>query len=143
MDLNINWRRVILGSLVFLCVFAGLVKYTLSAAPKIEWESKLVLNEFLLRSQARNYTSAHQLFTSSLRSTRSVKVLSQDWKAFEKAHGPIRNWSHVSGMVSMGYPRFVESYYKIDGQKSGAGTIRVRLTPENGSWRIDRLLIYP
>lgn len=138
-----DWRKILLVSLIFIVAFVGLVKFTTSAAPKLERDSKLALDEFMTRCQKRNYTSAYQLFTPNLQSSLSLAVLTQDWQRFEKTHGGIRNWKRVNGMVSMGYPRFVESVYQVSGQKSGAGMVRVRLVPQDDTWRVDRILIYP
>ncbi len=141
--MNFHWRKILLVTLLFIGAFAGLIKYSLSQTPKINRDSKLVLDKLMVRSQKRDYKAAYQLFTPNLKSTFSLPAFSQDWQLFEKAHGPIRNWTYSRGMVSMGYPRFVESVYKVTGKKNGAGMVRVRLIPENNTWRIDRLLIYP
>ena len=136
-------RNTILAVSLFLVAFVGLIKYSLSAGPRLQGDSKLVLNEFLLRSRSRRYDAAHQLFTDNLQDSMSVTALVEQWGAFEKAHGSLHNWRHMDGMVSLGWPRYVDSIYKITGRKNGAGALHVRMTPENGTWRVDRLLIRP
>lgn len=141
--MNFHWRKILLGTLLFIGAFAGLIQYSLSQTPKINKDSKLVLDKFMAHSQKRDYKAAYQLFTPNLQSTFSLPLFSQDWQKFEKAHGPIAKWKYSRGMVSMGYPRFVESVYEVTGNKNGAGIVRVQLVPYNKTWRVDRLLIYP
>lgn len=123
--------------------YLGLIKYSISAGPRMSWDSKLVLNEFYVRSQARDYNGAHQLLSQNLKSTLTVGTLSQQWQAFEKAHGPIRNWNGAPGGSVNIFPKYVQSVHTITGKKSGAGMAWVRMVPESGTWRVDRIVIQP
>src|SRR5689334_5031037 len=100
--MNLYFRNIVFVCIACAFVFAGLLKYSLSAGPKMEWDSKLVVNEFYVRSQARDYGAAHRLLSRSLQSRLSIQSLSQQWSAFEQADGPIKNWSKSAGMISMG-----------------------------------------
>jgi hypothetical protein len=110
---------------------------------KNDADSKLVLNEFYVRSQSKDYAQAHLLLSSSLRSTLTVQSLKQQWQAFEQVHGSIKNWKSVSGGKTSMWPDYVDAKHTVGGTKNGAGKVSVRMVPENGTWRIDQLKIQP
>jgi hypothetical protein len=141
--INLRVLNVAVFIVALIGAFIGLVKYSMSAGPRMSWDSKLVLNEFYVRSQSRNYAGAYQLTSQNLKSSLSLQSLTQQWQAFEKAHGPIRNWSSLPGGSDNLFPKYVESVYAVTGKKKGAGTVWVRMIPENGSWRVDRIVIQP
>jgi hypothetical protein len=141
--MNLRILNILVVVVAFAGAFIGLVKYSMSAGSRMSWDSKLVLNEYFVRSQARNYAEAYQLTSQNLKSNLSVQSLTQQWQAFEKAHGAIKNWQPLRGGSVNIFPKYVESVYAITGKKSGAGTVWVRMIPENGAWRLDKIVIQP
>lgn len=141
--MNLRVLNILVAVVTFVGVFIGLFKYSMSAGPRMSWDSKLVLNEYFVRSQARNYAGAYQLTSQNLKSNLSLQALTQQWQAFEKAHGSIKNWKALRGGSVNIFPKFVESVYAVTGTKKGAGTVWVRMTPENGAWRVDKIVIQP
>ena len=107
------------------------------------WDAKMVLGDFFVHSLGKNYSSAHQLLSTRMRSTTTVKDVQSQWRAFERAHGGIRNWRSTSSKNSLAFPTHVNFNVAVTGLKSGAGTVTMRLIPENGTWRIDSLSIQP
>ena len=140
---NLRILNILVVVVAFAGAFIGLFKYSMSAGPRMSWDSKLVLNEYFVRSQARNYAGAYQLTSQNLKSNLSVQSLTQQWQAFEKAHGGIKNWQPLRGGSVNIFPKFVESVYAVTGTKKGAGTVWVRMIPENGAWRVDKIVIQP
>ena len=140
--------NILVGFSGLAAIYVGLVIYGLKAAPRMNWDSKIVLNEFYVRSRVGDYGQAHQLLSRNLKSSVSVKSLGQQWKAFERAHGPIKNWAPARGGTVGGgtinlWPRSVDFTHKVTGQKSGAGKVKVRMVPEGGTWRVGKLSIQP
>ncbi len=125
-------------------VFHYLVRPTIGVrADRNWWDAKMVLGDFFVHSLAKNYGSAHQLLSTRMRSTTTVKDVQSQWQAFERAHGGIRNWRSTGSKNSLGFPTYVSFNVAVSGLKSGAGTVTMRLIPQNGTWRIDSLRIQP
>lgn len=141
------------GSVVALVALIGISTYSASAVEhlansasvgaKLHWDSKMILNEFFVQSQAGNFMKAHALLTKDLGKQLTVPVLTKDWKAFERAHGPLKNWQASKSRGDGIYigPDYVQSTYKVTGKKSGAGKVIVRMVKENGNWKIGQLNI--
>ena len=141
--MNLRVLNILVVVVTFAGAFIGLVKYSMYAGSRMSWDSKLVLNEYFVRSQSRDYAGAHQLLSRYLKSSLSVEALSQQWKPFEKAHGTIKNWQNLRGGSVNIFPKYVESVYTVTGYKKGAGTVWVRMIPESGTWRVDKIVIQP
>ena len=141
--MNLRLLNILVVIVAFAGAFIGLVKYSMSAGSRMSWDSKLVLNEYFVRSQSRDYAGAHQLLSRNLKSDLTTGAIGQQWQAFEKAHGSIRNWQPLRGGTINIFPKYVESVYAVTGKKTGAGTVWVRMVPEGGNWRVGRVVIQP
>ena len=134
---------VVVTLVVLLMSFCGMLVYSWQAAPKMFRDSDLALDKFYQRSKVHNYAGAHQMLTRRLQSQVSEQTLTQQWKTFEAAHGPIKSWllaSNTSNRINL-WPRYVNSTLQLKNKKSG--TVTARLRPEGKNWRIDQLTIAP
>lgn len=129
--------------MVLLAGYIGLAIYAMSIVPQMTFKSNLSVGEFFRRSQSHDYNGAHQLLSRRLQAQMSAQTLAQQWRAFESAHGPIKNWMDAPGGVFNIWPRSVTGNRTVSGRKSGSGLVTTQLVPEGNSWRIDRLTIAP
>ena len=103
----------------------------------------MVFGDFLVHLLGTNYGKAHQLLSTRMRGTTTVKDVQSQWQAFERSHGGIRNWRSTGSRKGIALPAYISFNVAVTGLKSSAGTVTMRLIPENDNWRINRLRIQP
>lgn len=143
--MTIFTKRMLLAVVAILMVFGGLVLYGMRVAPRMDQESKLALNDFFTRCQQRDYDGAYGLVGQNLKSSLNEAQLKKAWQEFEAKHGRIRNWGPADisiqgfgGSVCI-FPPFVDSRHAVSGSKGSGTIVHVRMVPESGSWRLERL----
>ncbi len=138
--------QILIFSVVLTAVFVGAVTYSISVGPKMAKAAQPVLDEFLVRSRAKNYAGARELFSETFQSGLGVEGLAKKWAPFETKHGAIKSWkpslSGISGgnLVNL-FPPSVDFTQRVEGQKNGSGLVLIRMVPQNGTWRIDKLIV--
>lgn len=138
-------KRMLLAVIAILLVFGALVFYGMKVAPRMDYESKLVLNDFLIHCQQRDYQGAYSFVGQNLKPSLTEAQLKKAWQEFESKHGRIRNWGPADisiqgfrGSVCV-FPPFVDSRHAVSGSKGTGTIVYVRMVPEKGSWRLERL----
>ena len=135
--------QIFVAFVVLFAGYFGFMVYSVPPGPQMHWASKLALGEFMQRSKAHDYTGARQMLSRRLQSSTSAQTLAQQWKAFEAAHGAIKNWTGANGGRVSIWPQYVIHKHTVSGYKSGSGLVTTRLVPEGKNWRIDQLTIKP
>lgn len=131
-----------------LCsIFGGAIWFATRVAPGESGAAAQVLEQFFQRSRQRDYAGAQQLFCRELKSSVSPVQLQERWKKFEKDNGLISRWVNsggdkIGGGVNI-WPRYVTFDTFVLGQGQDRGRVLTRLVPEDGSWRLQSLEIYP
>ncbi|RYG64655.1 hypothetical protein EON80_18835 [bacterium] len=140
---NFRWRMLAAASLI-VAIFVGLVGYSMRVAPRMQFDSKIALNEFLVRCQNHDYKGARQFLNSALTTDISETLLRSKWAEFEAKNGKIRNWKPADlsingfqGSVCV-FPPFVDFRHAVFGAKGTGTIIYIRMAPENGDWKLER-----
>ena len=131
----------VLGVFLGVCVLLAL--HGLATAPRMDWESKLAVNEFYMKARSQDYDGAYFMMSERLQSEIGVQDVARQWKAFIQIHGPVRNWAPTVGGSINVWPRFVIANHQIIGQRGGAGHASMRLVPEGDGWRVDQFTVVP
>jgi hypothetical protein len=82
------------------------------------WDAKMVLGDFFVHSLGKNYGSAHQLLSTRVRSTTTVKDVQSQWQVFERAHGSIRSWRSTSSKNNLTFPTYVSFNVTVTDSKA-------------------------
>lgn len=126
-------------------IFGALVLYAARVAPRMARDSHAALDAFYARCQQRDYAAARALCSRSLRSSLSEAQLARSWRDFEAKHGALQSWK-VADDVSINafggsvcvFPPFVDYRHGVSGAKGSGTLIYIRMTPENGAWKVER-----
>ena len=108
-------------------------------------EARPTVHEFFALCRKRDYAGAHQLFTPEQRERLSPAEFSSRWQQFEKAHGALRGFQAIAPRAGFPsstnlWPPWIQTTFSAKGAKSGA-VVQLRLVPQNGQWRIDKMNI--
>ena len=138
-------RRMIAAFGLIVLIFSGLVAYSLRVAPQMARESKLALDHFYSLCRARDYQSAHQMFSPHLQEAISQAQLQKEWTKFAVKNGPLSRWEKADKISMTGFggsvcvfPPFVEFRHGAFGSKGTGTLVHVRMAPENGKWELER-----
>lgn len=149
-ELSWNQKLVLVGCLGIIAIglfYYGAIYYATRVAPARSAAALVVLNQFYAHSQKRQYGAARTLMTRHLAESISEKDLAARWAKFEKENGPISRWIGAGGGIFGGgvniWPPEVAFDTFVLGQKQDRGRVLTRLVPEDGTWRIQSLEIYP
>lgn len=139
------WSLV--GAIFISIFYGGAVYYATRVAPVQSGAAQIVLDQFFRHSQKRNYEAARKLMTRDLAGNISRTQLAAKWAKFEKENGAISRWIGAGGGAFAGgvniWPREVAFDTFMLGQGNERGRVLTRMVPENGTWRVQSLEIYP
>jgi hypothetical protein len=143
--MKLRWLQALLIGILFLGICGLLVRHMGSSGAAIQAESRPVVERFFTLCRARDYKQAHGLFTQEQRGRLSLEQFTQRWQQFEEAHGEFQKWQPVAPRVGMPsstnlWPQWIQTTYAAQSAKSGA-VVQLKLVPQDGSWRIDRMNI--
>ncbi len=93
---------------------------------------------FLVRRH--EYAPARSLMTPEAKASLSTLALSEEWAAFEKAHGRVTTWTLTGGNSHL-LPTYVDKVYSVSGSRGSVGTATLDMTQIKGSWQIARLTV--
>jgi hypothetical protein len=133
------------AAIILFVMFVLMIPLTLFAMSQASRDTRiagLVLSQFHTHLQTGDYDRAHALLSNHLRDINQRKVFEQQWSGWQKKNGAIQKWipaagAHASAVSLM--PRYVDFTYFAQSSNGNMAYVAVRMIPEDGTWRIDRL----